>query len=290
MIVVKLIGGLGNQMFQYAAGRSLALKLETKLFLNIDSYQKGKSRLPRDFELYYFPNCRKIAEIQSLRLVSRLKARIINLLIQNSASGLFKEKTFSFDSNFNNLLENSTLEGYFQSYKYFDDIRDILRDDFNIEFQDEANKELALKLSSRDSVSVHIRRGDYISDKKVAAIHLCCEQDYYDRAFKLIEAKIENPNYFVFSDDINWVERNMNFSTAANGRLEFVKHNFNQSSYLDMALMSKASHHIIANSSFSWWAAYLAKNDQGLKIAPAKWFNDNSIDIKDLMPESWIKI
>jgi hypothetical protein len=280
MIKIKMIGGLGNQFFQYATAKSLALRLNTPLCLNVDFYNKRNARLPRDFELAKFPNCMEGVVIEDRALSSKLGET------SSQPLNLYKEKDFSFDPNVKNLPDNSSLSGYFQSNKYFDEIKDTLRKYFLIPLEYSQNKELNHKMNLSDSIAMHIRRGDYVHDEEVAAVHVSQSVEYYLEAFEFMKAKLNNPAVYVFSDDIAWAKENIFLSAPTT----FIDHNIGPNSHLDFVLMAQAKHHIISNSSFSWWAAYLSKNDQGYKIAPSKWFHNNSMSISDLLPDSWIRM
>ena len=135
-----------------------------------------------------------------------------------------------------------------------------------------------------NSVSVHIRRGDYISNKDTNALLGVCPMDYYDRAIAYIVERVVNPCFYFFSDDIAWVRRT--FSLPFQSR--FVDHNSGRQSFNDMRLMSLCRHHIIANSSFSWWGAWLGRNGDKTVIAPRRWFRRDIMDLKDLCPDSWV--
>lgn len=146
------------------------------------------------------------------------------------------------------------------------------------------NKIISDEIRKTNSVSLHIRRGDYITSKITNKFHGTCCLGYYKKAMKLINKKVKNPKYFVFSDDIYWVKKNLEIKNAF-----YVDDNVGDKSYIDMQLMSMCKHNIIANSSFSWWAAWLNNNPNKIVIAPKKWFNDPGMDTTDLISEEWIR-
>ena len=182
---------------------------------------------------------------------------------------------------------NVYLEGFWHSEKYFKDIENVIRQEFTIRDEPDAlNKEMANKIMACEPVSIHIRRGDYVSDKKTNEFHGTCSLEYYNDAIGIITKEIKAPHFFVFSDDPVWVQDNLKlkFSTT------YLVYNGAEKAYEDLRLMSLCKHHIIANSSFSWWGAWLSGNPYKIVIAPKKWFNDETIDTSDLIPDEWFRI
>nr|VFK65587.1 MAG: Glycosyl transferase family 11 [Candidatus Kentron sp. TUN] len=134
---------------------------------------------------------------------------------------------------------------------------------------------------------MHIRRGDYVSDKEANTLIGTCSLDYYQRAVRLLQERIEsNPRFYVFSDDPDWVQANLRLD----GQMHIVRHNNTDTNFEDLRLMSACSHHIIANSTFSWWGAWLNPSPQKIVIAPARWFKSDKLDDRDLIPSSWLRI
>jgi len=291
MIITKLIGGLGNQMFQYAAGRRAAYVNKSELKLDISGYNKQVGITPRKYALNIFniqENFASKREINKLKknnsLVQKILRKIHPVFTKKS---YITEKCPNFDSNMLNISDNSYLEGYWGSEKYFSDIEDIIRKDFTPKNKpDNATIELIQRIKNCNSVSVHVRRNDYVMDKKTHDFHGLCGLGYYKKSIALITKKITNPSFFIFSDDPNWCKTNLRLCYPTN----YVTHNLEKKDYEDMILMSECKHNIIANSSFSWWGAWLNQNKNRIIIAPKKWFQDKSIDTKDLIPQSWIKI
>jgi len=290
MIITKLIGGLGNQMFQYAAGRRAAHFNNTLLKLDITGYEKQTGITPREYMLHIFniqENFSSINEINGLKNNSFIRKvfRKINPFFQNNS--YIKEKYFHFDPSILNIGDNSYLEGYWVSEKYFKDIENVIRKEFTFKNKpDVVNKKTINRIRNCESISIHIRRGDYVSDPKTNQFHGVCDLNYYHQAIKYMTSKITNPYFFFFSDDPKWCKANL--------RLEYptiyISHNLGKKDYEDMRLMSECQHNIIANSSFSWWGAWLNQNKNKIVIAPKKWFRDESIDTNDIIPESWSKI
>ena len=292
MIIVELFGGLGNQMFQYAAGRRLAHFRKTELKLNISEFESYNSR---SYSLNIFnlqeEKFATLVEISRLLYGKRslLKRAIskIQHMRPKLLSTYIKERYFSFDPAILNLPDGIYLDGYWQSEKYFKDIEEIIRREFTIKVpQTGNNKELSKIIQSCESVSIHIRRGDYISDSDVNKKHGECELSYYFNCIQMINGKIKKPTFFVFSDDCKWVHENFRL----NYPMVIVDQNDSEHAYEDMRLMSQCKHNIIANSTFSWWAAWLNPNPDKMVFSPRKWFKTEELDDRDLIPETWLKI
>lgn len=273
MIVVQLIGGLGNQLFQYAAARSLAIEKNQKLFIDVSTFESYKLH---NYALNHFNIVSSIYKAPNKYL------RKIRSLYQKNI--LYNEVDFGYNSDLINLKGNRIfLEGYFQSEKYFFKHQKEIRNDFElITPLKNITRNTIEKIERVNSVSIHIRRGDYLNNP----LHDTAKEEFYKKAVDIIEEKIDNPVFFVFSDDIDWVK--LNFST----KMETVFIDFNNAStnFEDLKLMSSCKHNIIANSSFSWWGAWLNKNLDKIVIAPKLWFNDDSINSNDIIPSNWIKV
>ena len=185
-------------------------------------------------------------------------------------------------------MDNTYFEGFWwQSELYFKNIRDILLKEFTLrnDFGVEA-KRIARDIDyNKYSVSVHIRRGDYVSDSTTLAHHGFLGGEYYKEAIDLMNKKTIRPSFYVFSDDIEWVKTNLSFSYP----VLFVSDE-NIPTHEELILMSLCTHHIIANSSFSWWGAWLGRNSEKIVIAPKRWISDETVDTSDIYPDSWIKI
>lgn len=290
MIITKLIGGLGNQMFQYATGRRMAHFNNTELKLDITGYKNQVGITPREYMLHIFniqENFASESEINKLKknnFVQKILKKIHPVFTNKS---YIKEKGHNFDPDILNIGDNTYLEGYWTSEKYFRDIEDIIRKEFTLKNKpDEVNQKMICRIKSCNSASIHIRRGDYVEDKKTNQFHGVCALRYYLKAVALIAKKVKNPQFFVFSDDLQWTKQNLH--------LEFPyiydDHNAGKKDYEDMRLMSECKHNIIANSSFSWWGAWLNKSTNKIVITPKRWFKDPLIKTVDLIPKSWLKI
>lgn len=279
MIISRLIGGLGNQMFQYAAGRQIAITNNTQLKLDITGYDHQAGITPREYGLGVFniqaPPAGK-SEIWRYRLT-------MTILRHHK----IQQKDVHNTRQFLALPDHSYLEGYWGSEKYFKNIADIIRQDFTFKSEpDWENKKLIEKIKNSTSISIHIRRGDYVLDKKTHQFHGVCSLKYYQQAIRLITQRVRRPHFFIFSDDPQWAEKHLKLQQP----MQVVKHNYQNNHHEDMRLMTYCHHHIIANSSFGWWGAWLNSGPDKIVIAPKKWFRDPSINTKDLIPRSWIKI
>lgn len=283
MIITKIIGGLGNQMFQYAAGRRAAYVNDTSLKLDITGYENQVGITPREYMLDIFNIQENFASKDEIRKLKK-SSFILRFFKKNT---YVKEKHFHFDQNILDINDNSYLEGYWVSEKYFKDIEKIIREDFTFKYPlDKKSQLITDKIKNSNSISIHIRRGDYVSDLKTTKIHGICSSEYYEKAISAIKNRVKKPVFYIFSDDLQWTKQNI--------RLEFpcvyVDHNLGKKDYEDMRLMSECKHNIIANSSFSWWGAWLNKNKNKIVIAPRRFFRKSSINTKDLIPKSWIRI
>jgi|SRR3989344_3444027 len=274
MIVVRLKGGLGNQMFQYALGRVLAIKNRAELkldtsFLNLNF----KSITKRTYNLDVFNI--KVGITRSSYFISMLR-RIFK------SSG--QEKSFAFDKNVLDLRGNVFLDGYWHSPKYFAGFEEVIRKDFTLKNPLPSNIQiLAEEIKKTNSLCVHVRRGDYLENKYYVAVN----NEYYKKGIDCISEKTSIDKIYVFSDDIKWCRNNLSFEFPA----MFVDDEYAGSKgEWHMYLMSKCRNFIIANSSFSWWSAWLANYSDKIVVCPKQWFGDASIDTSDLIPESWIRI
>lgn len=290
MIITELNGGLGNQMFQYAVARRLSIKNGTKLKLDITTFDTYKLR---EYELCHFQieeDFATLEEVVKLKYANGLKRHILQLknkIFKNSVQGI-REKNFCFDSQILSLSDNIYLQGYWQSAKYFEDIEDIIRKDFSLrETLSEMSEKVAQEIRGGECpVSLHIRRGDYVSNPEVNSVHGTCSLEYYKKCVHKIAEKYKKVTLFIFSDDPEWVKENLYFESP----MIFVNHNGASRAYEDMYLMSLCHHHIIANSSFSWWGAWLNPRKSKIVFAPKVWFLDDRLDTKDLLPKGWITI
>ena len=296
MIISQINSGLGNQMFQYAAGKSLSVYRKTDLILDISWYQNTSvMQTPRTYELDVFNLDEQLikedAAFNYYRQGNILLNKIINKIERNIPyykRKLFEEQHFHFDTNFFKGRKDCILSGYWQSEKYFENISELIKTKFTCTENDWGKEDINLLklIDVNNSVSLHVRRGDMILNPEVSKIHRACDLNYYLNAISYMERKLMTPVFFIFSDDTEWAKQNI----VTSNQTFFVDHNKNELAWLDMQLMSRCKHNIIANSSFSWWGAWLNRNINKTVIAPQKWFNHNNNNTKDLLPSSWIKL
>jgi hypothetical protein len=291
MIIARIIGGLGNQMFQYAAGRQLAATHNTILKLDVSDF---KDYNLHDYGLSAFNIKELVATPNETKLLKEadsgsFKKKLKKILRRPSKLGIthIRENQYHFDPELLTMPDSVYLDGYWQSEKYFSDIADIVKKEFTVRLpQAGKNLELARQITSCESVSLHVRRGDYVTDEKTKTIHGTCDLDYYARCIERLTEKVHRPCFFIFSDDPEWAEENLRIAHPAT----FVSHNGPEKNYEDLRLMSQCRHHIIANSSFSWWGAWLGQHRGTIVYAPKRWFNTPTFNTKDLLPDSWTPI
>ncbi len=285
MIIIKLNGGLGNQLFQYSLGRKLSIKNNDIFKLDLSGLEKNKDRR---YSLGNFNIIENFATDKDIKKIKKNGFRnMIDRLKPYYKRSIIKYKGYDFDPNILKLAGNFYLDGYWQSEKYFKDIENILRKEITLkEPLSDKHLELTGHIKSSNSVSVHIRRGDYVTNKKFSSVYNLLNEKYYQEAVEFIAGKINDPRFFIFSDDINWAKQNLNipypkiFVSGENGAKD----------YEELILMSLCKHNIIANSSFSWWGAWLNQNPHKIVISPSRWFNNKDGNIKDLIPENWVKL
>lgn len=289
MIVSKIIGGLGNQMFQYAVGRQLAEHINSELKLDISDFAH--------YELYGFGlsnfNIRAdIASKEDLRpfIAARKARRGLRRLIPNftrRSARYVKEASLRFNPDILTLPDQSYLDGYWQSEKYFSGIRRQLLQDFTLKAPPSPGfSRLADQIQTTQAAALHIRRGDYANNQTTLRVHGLCPLEYYQQAARELSSRHGQLVFFVFSDDIAWAKTNLTLPYP----MFFAAHELRLENYEEMLLMSLCQHNIIANSTFSWWGAWLNQHPNKTVIAPAKWFNDRSKDATDLVPADWKKM
>ncbi|MFL9879114.1 alpha-1,2-fucosyltransferase [Herbaspirillum rhizosphaerae] len=286
MIVTRLIGGLGNQMFQYAAGRALAQRLGVDLYIDRRAFENYETHA---FGLQHF--AAKLLDAAPRDLPGMQRESRLNRWLRRFSGGAMRvvtESAFTFDPAVLALPDGIYIDGYWQSEQYFADVIQTIRDDFRIATPPSPENQAWLKkIDSVLSVSLHVRRGDYVSNASASAVHGTCDLDYYRRSVsKLVEQAGKEIELFVFSDDPGWVAENLQLPHPTH----FVRHNNADTNYEDLRLMSACRHHIIANSTFSWWGAWLDSRSDSIVVAPRQWFRGDKPDARDLVPERWIRL
>lgn len=285
MLIVKIQGGLGNQLFQYAFGRAVAIKNNAQLVLDASCYQSIYDHTGYVLDRY---------NIQASTLnykFPRLKGRYINLIKKLPASvqkcfGYIYESDYRHSDSNANYFNGFTYVGYWQSWKYFYDVLPAIKNDLILLDQISGRAaELIQQVKNCNSISIHIRRGDYITNPKAASIYRALPMSYYDNSIGVVNDKVDNPFYFVFSDDPEWVTENFNF-----GENSLIVSSLGFTPQVDMMIMSHCKHNIIANSTFSYWGAMLNNNIGAIKISPDKWFNPGCLSEVDIVPDDWLRI
>ena len=289
------MGGLGNQLFQYAYARALKelgkeVVLDTTTFFNIEAFSPGttfRNYFLDKFTISLKPASKNICTLFSNTGQKNIALRLINRLKKQF---LFRIKHINFDTYFlfspDALIVsgNTYISGYFQTEKYFFNIRDILLNELSLKDGKNTKIENFPYTNNRGGdnyIAVHIRRGDYVSGG------CALDVEYYLKAFKYIEEKIQTPVYCIFSDDLNFCMENLKLE---NRQYQFINNNREYTDYEELIIMSKCNHHIIANSSFSWWGAWLCKNPNQIVIAPSRWTETETENVRDIVPERWIRL
>lgn len=284
MDVIRLMGGLGNEMFQYALYKKLSL-LGNECKIDDNWYtEQGKPNYLLDvFDLKYEKSTKEENESFSRRYSNNL-TRIKRVLAPNKLHFYYSDKEKHFQEIVLTAKE-CYLDGYWQSEKYFMGIADELRKDFKFKEElSEYQKEILAQIESSNSVSVHVRRGDYLNYPEYQGI---CDEDYYKRALKYFEGK--DVTFFVFSNDYEYVKEKFKGNNYVCVKTEKIhKGDVHGYSNMDLLLMSKCKHNIIANSSYSWWGAWLNENKDKIVISPSRWQNGH--ETNDIWCDGWVKI
>lgn len=284
MVLVNLKGGLGNQMFQYALGRKLSLSNDDTLAFDISGLRPKGEDTPRSFALDAFTIEATIAAPQQAVRV-RYPYGTVSVILEKIRSKILRQHHIGFEPTILRKTGTIYLDGYWQSPKYFDDIRETLLNDFTFSRPlSDAAKTYANSIS-QNAVSLHVRRGDYVFNPKVAKMYGSCSPEYYNRAIAYISERVPNPQWFIFSDDIAWVQKHVQFPASS----VFVTDD-GLTDVEELWLMSTCAHNVVANSSFSWWGAWLNTNQEKIVIAPAPWFDYDPAFTNTIVPTSWITI
>jgi hypothetical protein len=293
MIIICLMGGLGNQLFQYAAGRRLADRIGTTLKIDLSMLHRNGQRpygldrfnirasLTRYLSLDFYEGCPK-GNIRRwiIRRYGEIVHRLYSRIPEPSDMSLSEEVLQTRN-------RRVVLYGFWQSERYFMDDRDAIRRDMTLKDPPVGkNKDLVDLMAQVNAVSLHVRRGDYACNPVVNAVHGTCSLEYYQKAVARIAARVTAPHFFVFSDDPEWTRNHLRIPYPST----WVSHNGPEHDFEDLRLMRHCRHHIIANSSFSWWGAWLAERPDQMVVAPAQWFAVTRLKTGNLLPSSWIRL
>jgi hypothetical protein len=290
MIVVRLMGGLGNQMFQYAAGHNLATARGVELALDLGWFDDQGARLPapRAYELNAFDLNVRLERL-SQRRVDALEGFTPRLLTPlrwiPPRLTVVRETSTSFDASIFSAPDSSLLIGYWQSERYFEPVAEAVRDQFSLpRSANVADLDLVRAVEDAPSLGIHVRRGDYVTSEATNLMHGTLDPAYYTEGVSYVSAHRDVQRIFVVSDDPDWAEAHLAFPlpttfVRANGR-----------AVDDLHLLQTCDHQVIANSSFSWWAAWLNDNPEKIVVAPKRWFRDPAIPTDGLIPEGWHRV
>ncbi len=295
MIIVKITDGLGNQLFQYACGKAVALRHKTSVHLDVSWYDTHDQRFtPRTFGLHTLAISAPLAtEAESKRLKMPTYPFLIRSLYYRWQYAIpyyrryfYKERSFQYDAHVWNTRKNVYLEGFWQSYRYFQHIRAVLLKEFEAQAPlYSAYEAYQAKIISQNSVCLHVRRGDY-AQRDQNPEHELLTLSYYTEAISYLVAKVANPHFFIFSDDIAWVKEHLPLPKT----VTFVEGNA-ATPENDLMLMKRCKYFIIANSTLSWWGAWLSVFPQKIVVAPKQWFAASSTKATvDLLPSDWIRL
>ncbi len=299
MIVIRLRGGLGNQLFQYAAGTSLALHHGVPLKLDTYYYTHHPYRTLAlsHFQVTY--ESASEAEIADFVGKSRLERFFHKQTNYRYCRRAFGQPYYHYDPSFYQLPNHQYLSGYWQSERYFQPHASVVRQHFVPRTPpSEKNARLIDNMKRSESVSLHVRHGDYAVASSASHFFAVLDESYYRAAIRWVQARVTSPQFFIFSDNIAWCRRTFTDVPAA----VFVDHNQGEDSYWDLWLMAQCRHHIIANSSFSWWGAWLDAREDKLVVAPRQWFKsdryqgprsvypERTYQLQDQLPHAWTRL
>lgn len=285
MKIVRFLGGLGNQMFQYAFYKAIQNKF-SNVKADLSSFKSEHHHNGYELERIFDISVDEasvfmsgIYNIQNQKWIYRKLRQLLDL----KKSYHEEQLNFSFDPKIFSDSKSGYYYGFWQNEKYYAHISSQIRKDFEFKpLTDNQNIDILDKINQTNSISIHVRRGDYVAHPSFGGV---CEKDYYQKAIQKIHQQVINAKFFIFSNDINWCMNNLETENC-----DFISWNTGTNSYIDMQLMSNCKHNIIANSSFSWWAAWLNANPDKIVIGPQKWLNETKYDTSTLMPADWIRL
>ncbi|MFO0971602.1 MAG: alpha-1,2-fucosyltransferase [Candidatus Saccharimonadales bacterium] len=294
MIVVRIMGGHSNQLFQYAIGRKLANIHNTELVLDLSWFEEAHPDSPRDFEIDCYnlkattvKNLTKFNVVDPRQGVSK-KDALLRKLGLSKKLWMHYEEGQGFHASFKDIPNNSVLIGFWQTEKYFKDLRkELLAEITTTDPLSKKNADYIKKIENCDAVALHFRRGDYVTNENYSKFHGVLGVDYYKKAVKHLQktTKSKNLKLFIFSNDISWCEKNLTFDLPTT----FISGNKKGSD--DMNVMRHCKHFVMANSSFSWWGAWLSDHKSKIVVAPKNWFQDRDADNAiDIIPNKWTRL
>ncbi|MDF1777799.1 MAG: alpha-1,2-fucosyltransferase [Rhizobiaceae bacterium] len=284
-VVAHIFGGLGNQMFQYACARAIALRNDADIVLDQREFFAGAGQKPGLHHLSV------VSTALPERKLPPRKTQWIRYLIWRNfklSPRMVRQQGNHFNPDIMTVGGNLWLHGYWQSERYFADFEEQIRCELSVRTQPSAkNEQLLAEIAGLPAVSLHIRRGDYVNNPQANAAHGICTLEYYRSAALLISERMaEKPIFYVFSDEPEWARTNLDLPFE----IRVMDHNDGDHNYEDLRLMAACRHHVIANSTFSWWGAWLNPSLEKIVIAPKQWFADPSLKNPDILPPSWITL
>jgi hypothetical protein len=293
VVVVRLAGGLGNQMFQYAAGRALAQRWQTELRLDLGFFSEQNLRA---YSLHGFNIHQRIAsheDVRKLTVTNRTRSqrwvkKLMDLLRPSASPTVVKERShLRFDPRPFRTARDVYLTGYWQSVHYFEAIANLLRKEFTLrQEQLPDNQALEQQIVGTAAIGVHVRRGDYVANTDTNQFHGVCSLDYYHSCARSLLSQVPNAHFFVFSDDPGWAKAHLQLG----GPTTVVEPSGADRDHEQLLLLSRCQHLILANSTFSWWAAWLGHRPSRQVYAPRRWFARNRLDTREFIPSSWIRV
>ncbi|MDP3539054.1 MAG: alpha-1,2-fucosyltransferase [Azonexus sp.] len=290
-VVIRLVGGLGNQMFQYAAAIAVARRSGVELVLDLSWFATASDRRYALAPLSV--KARTLGAVVSdqggaMRLMKKIVHRLTKRNDEHwQGRPVFREKYFHFDPEVLQLRAPVCMDGYFQSEKYFDDCNELVASEFSLAgTPGELSRAMLEKIWGSDAICLHVRRGDYVESATTNAFHGTCSLDYYHEGLSIVSAGLASPHCFVFSDDPAWVRSHFHPALP----MTVVDIHGPDEAHEDLRLMSACKHFVIANSSLSWWGAWLGKDSGKRVVAPKRWFQSSTNDTRDLIPPAWTKI
>lgn len=296
MMIVRLIGGLGNQLFQYAVAKHLSMRNNIPLKIDVSCFAQLEGR---EYKLNHYQITDPVASqaevdnfvkyYDSNTLFARLYRKLQNRKPKYKRAYYKEGGYWQYEPALMKITRPVFLEGFWQHHRYFQEIDPQVLNFFTLkpEYLPRDFPLLRKIQQNKGAVSLHIRRGDYVSDSNNLRFFGIMPLEYYHKAVAYINERVSNPIYYVFSDDLDWVRSELKLEAP----MVFVDIDGGTRDYLELYAMSQCRHHIIANSSFSWWGAYLNKNADKIVIAPQKWVAVEELNERiEIQMPSWIKM
>lgn len=292
MVIVKIFGGLGNQLFQYAFGKAVEEKYGYQVKYDLSYYEDipKSDSVRKVFVSRYIPS-HKLATREEISRITEHDKRVWKKVLKRLGFAEYRtkyERPGDGITSIEQVKDNTLLIGYWQSEEFFTNVCDKIREEFSFEneVQSPEMKALTEKIKSSDSVSIHVRGGDYLLSQNQAIFGGICTSEYYEEAYAYMKKKNPSSKFFLFTNDVEWTKKNIHLPY---GEITMVSKEYEATEdWMDLYLMSICKDNIIANSSYSWWAAWLNAHADKTVVCPYKWTNDNQH--ADILGKSWIKM